>query len=74
MLREILALFNQRITISSVDLAVHFGVDKPAMDAMLEQLVRKERIQPVVSACSGCSGHCGSCSFASQKELFTLKK
>jgi hypothetical protein len=71
MLREIIALFDERNIISLRDCALHFKVETTAMEAMLQQLVSRGYIAPINSECSSCSGHCKGCSFADQKDLYT---
>jgi hypothetical protein len=71
MLREIIALFDERNIISLRDCALHFNVETSAMEAMLQQLVSRGYIAPISSECSSCSGHCMGCSFADQKDLYT---
>lgn len=56
MLTEILNLLKERGPMSLAEIARHFQSEVPAMEGMLETLVRKGRIKPLDTKCSSCKG------------------
>ena len=72
MLRKIITLFKERKTISLSDLAIHFKTDESAMEAMLQELIRKGYIQKLHTECYSCSASCKGCSFAGEKDFYQL--
>ncbi|MBC8414965.1 MAG: LuxR family transcriptional regulator [Candidatus Cloacimonetes bacterium] len=73
MLRKIIDLFKERKIISLSNLAIHFKTDESAMEAMLQELVRKGYIQKLHTECNSCSASCMGCSFASEKDFYQLR-
>ena len=72
MLRKIISLFKERKIISLTDLALHFKVDKSAMEGMMLQLTQKKLIEHMHSECFSCSSNCKTCSFADDKEYYRI--
>ena len=73
MLREIIDLFKERKIISLSDLSIHFKTDESTMEAMLQELVRKDYIQKLYTECNDCSASCKGCSFAGEKDFYQLR-
>jgi hypothetical protein len=61
-LSDIKRYFAERRMASLADLSVHFGVEPDAMRGMLEQWIRKGRLNklPQGVACQGCCEACNS--------------
>jgi len=72
MLLQILQLFEERKTISLNDLCIHFGIDRSAMQGILERLIQKKKISRLNMECNSCSSSCEGCSFADEKEIYKL--
>ena len=62
MLRQITTLINERGHMSLGDLALHFRIDRSALEPMLATLVGKGRLRKLdmsnAPQCPGCSGSC----------------
>lgn len=62
MLRQITTLINERGHMSLGDLALHFRIDRSALEPMLATLVNKGRLRKLdmsnAPQCPGCRGCC----------------
>ncbi len=56
MLSEIIKLLKERESMTLAEIARHFHSEIPAVEGMLDTLVRKERIQLLDTKCSHCKG------------------
>lgn len=65
MLHEIRQLLEDRGAMALADLAVHFDIDPPAMEGMLDMLVRKGVL---VKRVVNCREGCRSCPLAAERE------
>ena len=64
MLRAIQQLLKERGTMSLKGLAIHFDTDAEALEAMLEQLIEKDRVRKAGAICDSCPKRCADCSEA----------
>jgi len=72
MLLQILQLFEERKTISLRDLSLHYKIDSSAIQAILDELVKKGKISRNHLECESCCTGCGYCSYANVKDVYKL--
>ncbi|MDH5433240.1 MAG: FeoC-like transcriptional regulator [Gammaproteobacteria bacterium] len=74
MLMEIKKLLIEREQMTLIDLARHFYVSEAVMQSMLEQWIKKGRIE-VIDASGFCGSGCGTCDEAeTAKTLYRWKQ